>query len=183
MYVEALESNYMKQIGDNRRKLDKMRRTAIKNEGMKINEAADKSELEQVFIDSIEEVRKEIMKRRLKNEILNKKQFKNNVKFHQEEAKEFEETLVKLSYATKNKIKFSDFTPRDKTNLIDLFVNNEKILLKIYEALFPSSSSSAMLTEAQTASNAAEVKESIFDEPAASTTLPNLGNPYESRNS
>ena len=26
---------------------------------------------------------------------------------------------------------------RDKCNLLDLFVNNEKTLLKIYEALFP----------------------------------------------
>ena len=37
----------------------------------------------------------------------------------------------------KGKIKFGDFTPRDKCNLLDLFVNNEKTLLKIYEALFP----------------------------------------------
>ena len=30
-----------------------------------------------------------------------------------------------------------DFTPRDKYHLLDLFVNNERTLLKIYEALFP----------------------------------------------
>jgi hypothetical protein len=30
-----------------------------------------------------------------------------------------------------------DFTEKDKVNLLDLFVNNEKTLLKIYEALFP----------------------------------------------
>jgi hypothetical protein len=34
-------------------------------------------------------------------------------------------------------VKLSDFTVRDKCNLLDLFVNNEKTLLKIYEALFP----------------------------------------------
>lgn len=34
-------------------------------------------------------------------------------------------------------MKLSDFTVRDKCNLLDLFVNNEKTLLKIYEALFP----------------------------------------------
>ena len=37
----------------------------------------------------------------------------------------------------KNRIKITDFTIRDKCNLLDLFVNNEKTLLKIYEALFP----------------------------------------------
>jgi len=31
----------------------------------------------------------------------------------------------------------SDFTSKDKCNLLDLFVNNEKTLLKVYEALFP----------------------------------------------
>jgi hypothetical protein len=30
-----------------------------------------------------------------------------------------------------------DFTIKDKCNLLDLFVNNEKTLLKMYEALFP----------------------------------------------
>jgi len=35
----------------------------------------EKSELEGLFVECIEEVRKEIMKRRLKNEIYNKKKF------------------------------------------------------------------------------------------------------------
>ena len=37
----------------------------------------------------------------------------------------------------KNKVKISDFTPKDKYNLLDLFVNNEKTLMRVYEALFP----------------------------------------------
>jgi len=37
----------------------------------------------------------------------------------------------------KNKIKIADFTPQDKYNLVDLFVNNERTLMYIYEALFP----------------------------------------------
>lgn len=76
------------------------------------------------------------MRRRLKNEIQNKKKFKQIDK-GSEEAKEFEESLLKLAHMAKGKIKFGDFTPRDKCNLLDLFVNNEKTLLKIYEALFP----------------------------------------------
>ena len=51
--------------------------------------------------------------------------------------KEFEESLMKLAQLTKNRIKISEFTVRDKCNLLDLFVNNEKTLLKIYEILFP----------------------------------------------
>lgn len=76
------------------------------------------------------------MKRRLKNEIYNKKKFQQ-VDRNSEEAREFEESLLKLAQLAKNRVKLSDFTIRDKCNLLDLFVNNEKTLLKIYEALFP----------------------------------------------
>ena len=76
------------------------------------------------------------MKRRLKTEIQNKKEFKPIDK-DSEEAKEFEESLLKLAQLAKNKIKTTEFTPIDRCNLLDLFVNNEKTLLKIYEACFP----------------------------------------------
>jgi len=76
------------------------------------------------------------MKRRLKNEVVNKKKIKN-LEQDSEEAAKFEESLLKLAQFTKGRIKLSDFTPQDKQSLLDLFVNNEKTLLKIYEALFP----------------------------------------------
>jgi len=44
---------------------------------------------------------------------------------------------LKLASLAKNRVKLGDFTGRDKSNLLDLFVNNEKTLLKIYEILFP----------------------------------------------
>jgi len=53
------------------------------------------------------------------------------------ETQQFEESLVQLVKLAKNKVKIQDFTQRDKYNLLDLFVNNEKTLLKIYETLFP----------------------------------------------
>ena len=45
--------------------------------------------------------------------------------------------MLKLASLAKKRVKISDFTGRDKSNLLDLFVNNEKTLLKIYEILFP----------------------------------------------
>ena len=78
------------------------------------------------------------MKRRLKNEISLKKQIGGqNLNKSQAEVIEFEETLLKLANLTKDKIKMSDFTQRDWYNLLDLFVNNENTLLKMYEVLFP----------------------------------------------
>lgn len=44
---------------------------------------------------------------------------------------------MKLANLAKNRIKINDFTSADRFNIIDLFVNNEKTLVKMYEALFP----------------------------------------------
>ena len=49
---------------------------------------------------------------------------------------EFEETLNKLAELAKGRVKFDEFTQIDRNNLLDLFVNNERTLLKIYEVLF-----------------------------------------------
>jgi hypothetical protein len=77
------------------------------------------------------------MKRRLKNEILQKKKGLKYTGADDVEAKAFEESLLKLASLAKSKIKYDDFTARDKYNILDLFVNNEKTLVKLYEALFP----------------------------------------------
>lgn len=76
------------------------------------------------------------MRRRLKNEIYAKQKF-HNVDLTVSQAQEFEDSLMRLAQLAKNKVKFEDFLAQDKYNLLDLFVNNEKTLLKIYEALFP----------------------------------------------
>lgn len=45
--------------------------------------------------------------------------------------------MLKLAQLAKGRVKISDFNARDKFNILDLFVNNEKTLIKIYEVLFP----------------------------------------------
>ena len=92
--------------------------------------------MENLFVECIEETRKNIMKRRLKNEILNSKKLEK-IDQNSQEAKDFEQSLLKLAEMAKSRVKITDFTNRDKTNLLELFVNNEKTLLKIYEILFP----------------------------------------------
>ena len=137
-YVQVLETNYMDTIKDLKLAVEKERMRSKKVTAERVNENTEKNELESLFVDCIEEVRKDIMKRRLKNEIYNKKfqQASAAVK-NTDEAREFEESLLRLAQLAKNKVKLTDFTVRDKCNLLDLFVNNEKTLLKIYEALFP----------------------------------------------
>lgn len=56
------------------------------------------------------------------------------------QAGEFEETLAKLADLAKGKVKLDEFTKQDSVRLLDLFVNNEQTLLKMYEYLFPNQS-------------------------------------------
>ena len=77
------------------------------------------------------------MRRRLKNEILTRKKSVTAGSLNDQDAKDFEESLIKLASLAKSKVRIADFTAKDRFNLLDLFVNNEKTLIKIYEALFP----------------------------------------------
>ncbi len=112
-----------------------------------------------MFVQSIEEVRKEIMKRRLQNEIFTRKKFTGG-NSKEQESKDFENSLLRLASMAKSRIKISDFTASDRHHLLDLFVNNEKTLLKIYEVLFPH--------------RALGIQDSLFQHDArmASTALP-----------
>lgn len=74
-YVQALETSYTDAIRDLKIIIEKERLNQRRQNAEKVNFAAEKNELETLFVDCIEEVRKEIMKRRLKNEIYNRKKF------------------------------------------------------------------------------------------------------------
>jgi hypothetical protein len=70
-----LETNYNDTIRDLK---DFIKKEDTRNKKLyfeKVNDTVEKSELESLFVECIEEVRKDIMKRRLKNEIYNKKKF------------------------------------------------------------------------------------------------------------
>lgn len=135
-YVQALETNYTEAIKEKNGRIDKLKQQLRKEKSKNVNEVIHKSDLENLFVDCVEEVRRSVIKRRLKNEIVAKKKigrFDENT----EEAKEFEESLLKLANLAKDRVKISEFTSQDRNHLLDLFVNNEKILLRIYEILFP----------------------------------------------
>ena len=53
------------------------------------------------------------------------------------EAREFEESLLKLANLAKDRVKFTEFTSQVRNHLLDLFVNNERTLMRMYEVLFP----------------------------------------------
>lgn len=105
----------------------------------------ERGDLENLFVDCVEDVRRNVIKRRLKAEIIGKKKI-GKFDENSEEAKEFEDSLLKLANLAKDRVKFSEFTTQDRNNLLDLFVNNEKTLLQVYEILFPRKGANAQGT-------------------------------------
>ena len=69
----------------------------------------EKGDLETLFVDCVEEVRRQVIKRRLKAEIIGRKKI-GKFDHASEEAKEFEESLLKLANLAKDRVKFSEFT-------------------------------------------------------------------------
>lgn len=63
----------MEVVQDLKETLSKERQQHRKKNGEQANVIAERSELESVFVSCIEEVRKEMLKRRLKSEVVAKK--------------------------------------------------------------------------------------------------------------
>lgn len=72
-YVQLLETNYNGTIRDLKTTVDKEVKKHRKSTFEKVAEVSLKADMENLFVECIEETRKNIMKRRLKNEILNSK--------------------------------------------------------------------------------------------------------------
>lgn len=100
----------------------------------------ERNELEKIFSNSVEEVKKQILKRRIKTEAtLNSKSKPMHLDYNNpnvDNSQRFEDAMLKLVSFAKNKIKYHDFTAADKYHLIELFVTNETTLLYLYRSLF-----------------------------------------------
>jgi len=68
-YVEVLETNYTDTIREQRAHIDRLQKKLRVVKGDKTNSVIEKNEIESIFVECIEDTRKEILKRRLKNEM------------------------------------------------------------------------------------------------------------------
>ena len=104
----------------------------------------ERSDFEVVFSDSVEEVRRRIVQRKLSAE-LNTRNYRQGGSLHRNRkhnhsfvsSDSMDDSLAKLVELAKDKIKLSDFTQLDKSNLLEIFVSNEQILLKMCDLIFP----------------------------------------------
>ena len=92
--------------------MDYLKKSSVKLKREKVLFRQDKNDLEEFFLQCIEEVRKDIMKRR---------------------AITHNQTM---KHATKQN-KLEEFTSTDKRKVIELLLSNESVLCFLYEKLFP----------------------------------------------
>ena len=64
-YVKVLETGYNQKIEAMKKDINKEKKRAKTTVGHQVNRVAERSDLEQLFVNCVEDVRKEVMKRRL----------------------------------------------------------------------------------------------------------------------
>ena len=101
----------------------------------KTNYFSKRSQLEEFFLACIEEVRKDIQRRKA---VALARESNLNSSLHTKKDSKLQDTLD-------NAIKNESFTPTDKRRVVDLLLSNENVLLFLYEKLFPRQLSSQNL--------------------------------------
>lgn len=72
-YVQVLETNYTDKIRELRNQLDRTKKKVVQERTKSVVTSVEKSDLEQLFVNCVEDVRKEIIRRRLKAEVAARK--------------------------------------------------------------------------------------------------------------
>ena len=125
--IKRLQSNLFK----SKKEIQQIKKT--KNEHI-----SNLSELETIFVDAVHEVKQNINKRRMsglsRKGSLSKKGDKLEDKEQQANTEKAIYTLAKLKG---NHLNFKELTAKDKSNILELFMTNEYVIIKLYELLFP----------------------------------------------
>jgi len=119
------EFKYQGRINNLRDKLKQQKMKTIEANSNKVKYFSDRNELEDFFLNCIEEVKKDIVKRKTKQDSYPHK------KFNRSSSQNF-----KKSKSLKGP-KYEQFTKTDKKKVIELLISNEQVLLFLYEHLFP----------------------------------------------
>lgn len=103
-------------------KKEKTRSNKIVGEFNKI--LLDKNKLEKIFIDCVEETRKEIMQRKIKDALNNK-----NSNFYNQMKK-------KESFPVLNDVKYENFLSSDKRKLLEMYLSKDEVVNFLRENIF-----------------------------------------------
>ena len=124
-----LETNYTDKITALKIALERQKKLTNAEKTKQVSQTVEKTDLEQLFVRCVEDVRKEIIRRRLKAEVVARKkvgqgsvtsvmnsqskllsQSMSQTSDGEETQREFEDTLTKLAEVAKNRVKYEEFS-------------------------------------------------------------------------
>ena len=119
------ELKYQDRINNLKDKLKQQKMKTVEANANKVKYLSNKNDLENFFLNCIEEVKKDITKRKEKLDKFPHKKLKRS-------------TTQNLGKKRGGKApKYEQFTKTDKKNVIEMLITNEQVLLFLYEHLFP----------------------------------------------
>jgi len=136
--LKERELKYAETIRHLKNQIDQEKKNARSLRADKVNFMMQRNELEEFFLQCIEEVRKDIVKRKSLNQATQKK---NMLWSASRGSLAKESTDDELPNA-----KLEHFTATDKRKVIELLMSNENVLLFLYEKLFPATNLSSQST-------------------------------------
>ncbi|CAI2360921.1 unnamed protein product [Moneuplotes crassus] len=119
------ELKYQDRINNLRDKLKQQKMKTIEANSNKVNYFSNRNDLEDFFLNCIEEVKKDIKKRREKQDGYQSKKLSRS-----------NSEIVNKNRRIKGP-KYENFTKTDKKKVIEMLISNEQVLLFLYEHLFP----------------------------------------------
>ena len=136
-YVKNVETYYMSQIRSFRLAKEKhiQRVKAVTN--LQAKEVSDRTELLEIFQDTVEKVKAQIIRRKNQSGAT---LLKSNSHI------EIEESLLKLDEFGKDKISYSEFTETDKKSLLEIFLLHETTLQAMQKQIFAKKEDSKSFT-------------------------------------
>lgn len=105
---------------------------------MPLSRQFDKNEYESLFFDCVECVRKEVARRKLKGEMLNKRAYPPFHSTHRSMADQNAEDVLLSEGGVMKITKLEELKQSDRIRILDLFVNSEKIITQVFDLIFPS---------------------------------------------
>ena len=121
-FVSLIETFYCDRISQLLKNERKRERTVRRERGLQAKRISDKNELEQAFLDSIEQTKANIEKRRLfQHEKLNTRGRKTERQSHSN---------------SRTRIGLKDFAAYDKESLLELFLANPSTIRHMYQSIF-----------------------------------------------
>jgi hypothetical protein len=125
-YVQCLETNYNDKISSMQLANKKLKQEVSKQKTKGLSSVIEKKDLEQLFVDCVEDMRRTIIRRRLRAEVDARKKvgvpkakktietnfgdMQSNKSFENKQVAEFEESLEKLAEMAKGRVKLNEFT-------------------------------------------------------------------------